>query len=130
MPRIDREAIADEIRDVLVNNLRELYPHIEGPDGFWITPETAAFRLVAKVDPSEQLPARADLYIGPGDGGGPIIVTVERRNSDKWNQWAYFDGKSVRILKVDADKNFHLINPRGTQFEADLLECLEMGLKR
>ncbi len=115
-----RELVGD-IRFALATHLRDEYPRPDGADGFSHTAEDYLVKGLCGVDLNG---LRADYYIAPGDGAGPIIVEVSEKSDDKWLALTARDGKPVRVLHVGFDRLMRLKHPRHTQFEKDMLRVL------
>ncbi len=115
-----RELIGD-IRYTLATYLRDEYPRPDGANGFSHTAESNLVKGLCGVDLGG---LKADYYIAPGDGAGPIIVEVGNQNDKKWLGLTAKDGQPVRTLHVGLDRRMHLGHPRHTQFERDMLRVL------
>ncbi len=115
-----REMIGD-IRFALATALRDQYPRPDGANGFSHTAEDYLVRGLSGVDLGG---LKADYYIAPSDGAGPIIVEVGESNAEKWLALKAKDGWPVRILHVGLDRHMRLGHPRHTQFETDLMQAL------
>lgn len=117
----DREIIGD-LRHKLNMRLRQHYPDTDGVLGFRHTTEAYFVGAIYGIDARE---LRADYYIAPGDGGGPIVVEVGAIEDAKWEALVSTDREPVRVLRVGSDHLVSLSHPRHTKFEGDLLSALE-----
>jgi hypothetical protein len=126
MPSPVQKEIIGDVRYALTVQLKQQYPEMNGARGFLQTTEAYFIRTMFSVDPKEHL---ADYYIAPGDGGGPIVVEVGDANDETWQEVLSLDRQPVRVLHIGFDRVMNLLHPRDTQFERDLMQVLESGLK-
>ena len=125
MPINSQKEIIGEVRYALTMQLKHQYPEMDGVRGFMQTTESYFIKTLYGVDSKE---CRADYYIGPGDGGGPIMVEVGNTNDPTWEEIVSSDRAPVRVLHIGFDRQLSLLHARDTQFERDLLQVLESGL--
>ncbi len=99
---------------------------LDGPSGFHGTISATAANPLLGLDPG----VRADAYVFPGDGGGPILVEVGSMRRGKWNHVVWPpDGRPLRVLRISYELGVGWLNRRGTQFEADLEAAIEDRLR-
>ncbi len=113
--------LVGELRFALATQLRDVYPRPDGVKGFSHTAEGGLVMALSGVDLNS---LRADYYIAPGDGAGPIVVEIGEESGEKWAAVKAEDGRPVRVLHVALDRRMHLDYPRRTPFEGDLLRVL------
>lgn len=121
-----QKEIIGDVRYALSMRLKQQYPDMDGVRGFLQTTESYFIKTLYGVDSKE---CSADYYIGPGDGGGPIMVEVGDTNDPTWEAILSPDRAPVRVLHIGFDRVMKLFHPRDTQFERDLLQVLESSLK-
>ncbi len=124
MANATREIIGD-LRLLLNTRLRPRYPESDGARGFSHTAEAYFVKALYGIDLQDR---RADYYIAPGDGGGPIVVQVGDGNDGKWKSLVSTDHKPVRVLHITTEGAVDLSQPRYTPFEEDLIQVLRQGL--
>ena len=125
MPSATDKDIIGDVRFLLNTQLRPRYLEKDGARGFTHTTEVYFVRALYGIDTKG---LTGDYYVAPGDGGGPIIVEVGSMDDGKWEGLASTDKEPVRVLRVGLDRIVHLLHPRHTQFEGDLLSVLETGI--
>lgn len=121
MVTTQREILGD-IRYRLTTALKLAYPESYGARGFMQTTEPYFIKTMFNVDLRG---LRADYYVGPGDGGGPIMVEIGAPEDNKWEEVISTDGKPVRVLWAGLDGMMSLTHPRATRFEEDLMTTLQ-----
>jgi hypothetical protein len=126
MLNLTRKEIIGEVRFALTMRLKEQYPDMEGARGFLQTTEAYFMKTMYGVNLKE---CRADYYVAPGDGGGPIMVEVGDTTDPKWEEIVSLDQAPVRVLHIGLDRVMSLRHPRHTQFEKDMLQAVQLGLK-
>ena len=68
---------------------------------------------------------RADLYLIPTDGYGPIFVEVGDNPRGKWEHVVQDDGGFARVLRIGWEREVSIVHARRTPAEAAIVRAIE-----
>lgn len=126
----EHEILVDDVREVLDRFLRPQYLKPDGPAGFCLAMDAGSGWGLCGVPPEQRrgLP-RPDMWIIPQEAAGPIVVEVGEVKARKWQPFTAPDGAPIRVIRILWDRSVGILNPRYTDFEIDLIRCLQCHLK-